>query len=176
MIRQLYTCLGVTAHYFDGLELREELLLCSEWDTTERKTAEVVRAFLFRKLSDLQLLESELKHVIFVTDGASNLKKAFTLRNKPLHTRVTCAGHLLNTGIRNCFNSRDNADIQMPADTVPALELRNEIKTLVEHCKRSAISRQLSKTLKQQYTRYRGGHLNQRLNSRNFISLKIDFM
>ncbi|GAU98141.1 hypothetical protein RvY_09322 [Ramazzottius varieornatus] len=97
--------LGVTAHYFKGWVLQEKLLLCAEWDTMDRKTAEIVGAFLFRKLATIKLLESELKNVIYVTDASSNVKAAFTRRNKPILSRITCAGHQLNTGIRKCFNT-----------------------------------------------------------------------
>ncbi|GAV01252.1 hypothetical protein RvY_11992 [Ramazzottius varieornatus] len=133
-----------------GWELEEKLLLCAEWDTMDRKIAEIVRAFLFRKLATIKLLQSELRSVIYVTDAGSNVKAAFTLRNKPAPSRITCAGHQLNTGIRKCFNSNPKSEFVIPAAAIPALDLRNEVKSLVEHCKRAAIVKQLKTSLKQE--------------------------
>ncbi|GAV00351.1 hypothetical protein RvY_11214 [Ramazzottius varieornatus] len=116
----------------------------------DRKTAEIVGAFLFHKLATIKLLESELNNVIYVTDAGSNVKAAFNLRNKPILSRITCAGHQLNTSIRNCFNTNPKSGFVILAAGLPVLDLRNEAKSLVDHCKRAAIVKHLKTTLKQE--------------------------
>ncbi|GAU94771.1 hypothetical protein RvY_06490 [Ramazzottius varieornatus] len=134
-----------TKYMFGGSELRKRLL-CSEWDTVDRKTGAAVQKFIFSKLREIGLCEEELKLCTSVTDQDGNMKVVF--RNSGFE-RINCAGHLLNTCSQNCLKSNPKSQHPMPAEALPVLALVNQVKSLVTHCKQGGISRQLKTTLKQ---------------------------
>ncbi|GAV01078.1 hypothetical protein RvY_11845 [Ramazzottius varieornatus] len=139
---------GCTVHHMYGnSELRERLLLCSEWDSVDRKTGPAVQKFVFRKLREIGL-EEDLKLCTLVTDQGGNIKVAF--RDSDFE-HINCAGHLLNTCLQACFKTKAKSQYPMPAEAVPTLTLINQLKALVTHCKQGGISRQLGTTLKQHW-------------------------
>jgi hypothetical protein len=60
---------------------------------------------------------------------------------------VTCAGHLINTALSNCFNLKKNSQFLMPEASQPIATLLDLCKKLVTHCRQSYIARELSKKL-----------------------------
>ncbi|GAU93452.1 hypothetical protein RvY_05390-1 [Ramazzottius varieornatus] len=130
------SCLGCTVHYmYWNSELRERLLLSSEWDSVDWKTCPVVQKSIFRKLQKNGLEEEDLKLCTFVTDQGGNIKVAF--RDSDFE-RINCAGHLLNTCLQACFKTEAKSQFPMPAEAVPTLFIINQLKSLVTHCKQGA--------------------------------------
>ncbi|GAU88402.1 hypothetical protein RvY_01110 [Ramazzottius varieornatus] len=113
--------LDCTVHYMYGnSELRERLVLCSEWYSVDRKTGPAVQKFVFRKLREIGLEEEDLKLWTFVTDQGGNIKVAFRDSN---FERINCAGHLLNTCLQACFKTKAKSQFPMAAEAVPTLTL-----------------------------------------------------
>ncbi|GAU93453.1 hypothetical protein RvY_05390-2 [Ramazzottius varieornatus] len=150
-IRPILRMNGCTVHYmYWNSELRERLLLSSEWDSVDWKTCPVVQKSIFRKLQKNGLEEEDLKLCTFVTDQGGNIKVAF--RDSDFE-RINCAGHLLNTCLQACFKTEAKSQFPMPAEAVPTLFIINQLKSLVTHCKQGGLNCQLKATLKQYDTR-----------------------
>ncbi|GAU91781.1 hypothetical protein RvY_03974 [Ramazzottius varieornatus] len=132
---------GCTVHCLYGnSKLRERLL----GQCRQEKRARQYRT-LFS--GSCEKLGWRTKLCTFVTDQGGNIKVAF--RDSDFE-RINCAGHLLNTCLQACFKTKAKSQFPMPAEAVPSLTLRNQLKSLVTHSKQGGISRQLKKTLKQQ--------------------------
>ncbi len=128
----------VTVHFFDdNLTLQKKVLFTSLFKYKE-KTGKNIRKEILRRFRELGYNGELLVNIRFVTDQGSNVVKALT---HP-YSRDNCRAHLLNTVLRNTFES----------DDVPLIFLKNMTicKNMVRHLKQSGKSSELPRAVKQE--------------------------
>ena len=88
--------------------------------------------------------EEDCKALTFVTDGAANMIKAFSLAGQIKLDRINCACHLLNTCFQNFFNPNVNSGFCCPKEAEPILKLFTECRALITYLKHAYLYRRLS--------------------------------
>lgn len=123
----------MTVHYFDKhFSLKRSILFTSLFKA-KKKTGVNIRKELKRRFRNMGLDPQLLLKIDVVTDKGSNIVKAL----KPPYTRQNCRCHLLNTVLKNTFES----------DKVPLIMYKTIrlCKKIVRHLKQSGKMNQLSK-------------------------------
>lgn len=129
--------LTMTAHYFDRNFTMKRKVLFTSLFKAKSKTGVNIKKELTKKFKSIGLDAKLLRKVTFVTDQGSNIVKAL----KPPFKRRNCRAHLLNTILRNTFES----------DDVPLIIQKTfmNCKKIVRHLKQSGKSNELSKAVVQ---------------------------
>ena len=127
-------------------QLLERVLFTSQYDL-EKKTAVLIRKFLNGKLLEYGIKDTECSKVVFVTDEGINVVNACKKvpHQVPLN-HMACAGHLINTVLRNTFSSKEDP---APEEAGPALRALDACKALVTHFTQTGAFADLPRTLKQ---------------------------
>ncbi|OWA52869.1 putative Transposable element Hobo transposase [Hypsibius exemplaris] len=102
--------MSLTYHYRQSITQKKQLLYCAEYEVSKKKGGSEIHEFLFNRLLPFDITESQCGDVIFVTDGAGTMVKAFNPlhkgnRGKPEIERVTCACHLINTALTHQYRT-----------------------------------------------------------------------
>lgn len=130
--------LTMTAHYFDeNFTLKRKVLFTSLFKH-KKKSGMNIRKELKNRFKKLGWNPKLLRKISFVTDQGSNVVKALT---KP-YTRDNCRAHLLNTILRNTFESES-----LPLVFTKTL---GNCKKIVRYLKQSGKSNELSKGVVQE--------------------------
>lgn len=128
----------VTVHFFDdNFTLQKKVLFTSHFKYKE-KTGKNIRKEILRRFGELGYNKNLLINIRFVTDQGSNMVKAL----KHPYSRDDCRAHLLNTVLRNTFESDDVPLIFMKSMTI--------CKNMVRHLKQSGKSSELPHAVKQE--------------------------
>lgn len=129
--------LTMTTHFFDeNMKLKRNVLFTSKFKA-KKKSGKNILGELKRKFKKMKLKPQLLQKMIFVTDQGSNIVKGL----KTPYKRNNCRAHLLNTILRNTFDS----------DDIPLIVTKTIIccKNIVRHLKQSGKSNELSKCIVQ---------------------------
>lgn len=129
--------LTMTTHYFDeNVRLKRKVLFTSLFKA-KKKSGKNILAELKRRFKNMKLNPKLLQKITFVTDQGSNIVKAL----KRPYKRKNCRAHLLNTILRNTFESDDIPLIMRKTVTI--------CKNIVRYLKQSGKSNELSKCVVQ---------------------------
>lgn len=129
--------LTMTAHYFDRNFTTKRKVLFTSLFKAKLKTGVNIKKELTKKFKSIGLDAKLLRKITFVTDQGSNIVKAL----KPPFKRRNCRAHLLNTILRNTFDS----------DDIPLIIQKTlmNCKKIVRYLKQSGKSNELSKAVVQ---------------------------
>ncbi|KAG4078080.1 hypothetical protein HA402_002131 [Bradysia odoriphaga] len=129
--------LTMTAHYFDHNFTMKRKVLFTSLFKAKSKTGANIKRELTKRFKSMGLDAKLLRKIPFVTDQGSNIVKAL----KPPFKRRNCRAHLLNTILRNTFES----------DDIPLIIQKTlmNCKKIVRHLKQSGKSNELSKAVVQ---------------------------
>lgn len=125
----------MTTHYFDkNVKLKRKVLFTTEFKA-KKKTGRNIRGELKRRFKNMGFDPRSLVKMRFVTDQGSNIVKGL----KRPYKRDNCRAHLLNTILRNTFES----------DDIPLIVIKTVIccKKIVRYFKQSGKMNELSKCL-----------------------------
>lgn len=128
----------LTVHFFDDKFTLQKNVLFTSFFKFKSKTGKNVKKEILRRFTELGYKKKLLVKMRFVTDQGSNVVKAL----KHPYLRDDCRAHLLNTVLRNTFES----------DNVPLIFLKTLItcKNIVRHLKQSGKSSELPHAVQQQ--------------------------
>lgn len=129
--------LTMTAHYFDRNFTMKRKVLFTSLFKAKMKTGANIKKELSNRFTRLGLNAKLLRKMTFVTDQGSNIVKAL----KPPFKRRNCRTHLLNTILKNTFDS----------DDIPLIIQKTLVncKKIVRYLKQSGKSNELSKAVVQ---------------------------
>lgn len=129
-----------TVHYIDDeWNLHSTVLFTCDFQS-ERKTGVNIRQELHRRFEKAGIGKELLHNAIFVTDQGANIVNALQC-----YTRFDCSAHVLNTVLRNTFNS-DFLEKEAP-DLKEAIDLT---KATVTYLKQTGLASQLKHTVGQE--------------------------
>ena len=101
------------------------------------KTGEHILMVMFEQMAELDIQPSDLHNVTFVTDQATNMKKALEQ-----HKRLPCIMHCINTALKHTFKE------EFIFENVPAIfHFIQAVRKVVGYMKRSGLVTRLEKTL-----------------------------
>lgn len=129
--------LTMTAHYFDENFKLKRSVLFTPLFKAKKKSGVNIRKELKKRFRKMGLNPKLLLKIQFVTDQGGNVVNAL---NKP-YKRDNCRNHLLNTILKNAFESDNSPLIILKTLTI--------CKNIVRHLKQSGKSNQLSKSVVQ---------------------------
>lgn len=128
----------VTVHFFDDNFTLQKKVLFTSFFKHKSKTGKNIKKDILRQFKKYGYNKKLLVNVRFVTDQGSNMVKAL----KHPYLRDDCRAHLLNTVLRNTFES----------DYVPLIFAKSLItcKNIVRYLKQSGKSSELPHAVKQE--------------------------
>jgi len=130
------TCQYVTRDF----KLRSQVLCTTEFPAEEAKTGLNIKKDILSEMARLGFSGKDLlEKATFVTDQGSNIKLALSE-----FRRLPCVAHCLATVLRHCLD-----DEKFLKDNAPGVyELLRTCRNIVSHLKRTGMSKQLSKSVK----------------------------